>query len=79
LEREAGELSQLGVEQDALLAGAERAAALIGVLRAAKVLSGELEAMLLVASRGLRAAITAGTEALYVARVRALDTRIAAT
>jgi hypothetical protein len=68
----------LGVDQDALLAGAERAAALIGVLRAAQVLDGELEAMLLAASRGLRSAITVGTSALYAARLAALDARIGA-
>jgi len=75
--REAGELAVLGIEQDALLAGAERAAALVGVLRAAKVLDLELETMLATASQGLRAAISGGTEALYRARVAALDARIA--
>ncbi len=77
LEREAGELAVLGVDQDALLAGAERAAALVGVLRAAKVVDSELESMLVTASRGFRAAISGGTEALYRARVAALDARIA--
>jgi len=75
--REAVELAALGVDQDTLLAGAERAAALIGVLRAAKVLDTELETMLAAASHGLRAAISGGTEALYPARVAALDARIA--
>jgi glutamate formiminotransferase len=78
LQREADDLAGLGVDQDALLAGAERAAALIGVLRAAQVLDGELEEMLLAASRGLRSAITAGTSALYAARIAALDARIGA-
>jgi len=77
LQRDAAELAGLGIEQDAVLAGAERAAALIGVLRAAQVLDGELEAMLVAATQGLRLAITAGTEALYRARVAALDARIA--
>jgi glutamate formiminotransferase len=76
LQREAGDLALLGVDQDDLLAGAERAAALVGVLRAAKVLDEELEAMLMSASRGLRSAIAAGTQALYRARVAALDARI---
>jgi hypothetical protein len=76
LEREAADLARLGIEQDELLAGAERAAALVGVLRAAQVLDGELEAMLSAASQGLRSAITAATEALYRARVAALDARI---
>jgi glutamate formiminotransferase len=74
---EASKLAALGVDQPALLAGAERAAALAAVLRAAKVLDGELEAMLGVASRGLRAAISGSTEMEYAARVRALDARLA--
>jgi glutamate formiminotransferase len=77
LQREAVDLAALGIEQDAVLAGAERAAALIGVLRAAQVLDGEMEAMLVAASQGLRAAITTATEALYRARVAALDAKIA--
>jgi glutamate formiminotransferase len=76
LMREAGQLAVLGVDQDGLLAGAERAAALAAVLRAAKVLDSELESMLVTASRGLRAAISGGTEALYRARIAALDARI---
>jgi glutamate formiminotransferase len=79
LRREAGDLAGVGVEQDALLASAERAAALIGVLRAAKVLDPEMEAMLITAAQGLRDAITAGTEAIYRARVAALDARIASS
>lgn len=75
---EAQDLAALGIEQDSLLAGAERAAALIGVLRAARVLDGELEAMLVAASMGLRAALTAGTQAVHRARIAALDARIAA-
>jgi glutamate formiminotransferase len=77
LESEAKTLAVLGVSQAELLAGAERAAALAAVLRAAKVLDGELEAMLGVASRGLRAAISGSTEMEYAARVRALDARLA--
>jgi hypothetical protein len=46
------------------------------VLRAAKVNDDELELMLLVASQGLRAAITMATRALYQARVDALDARL---
>jgi hypothetical protein len=77
LEREGESLAQLGIDQDSLLAGAERAVALIGVLRAAQVLDGELEAMLSCAARGLRAAITETTQALYQARINALDMRLA--
>jgi glutamate formiminotransferase len=75
LEREASGLSSLGADQESLLAGAERAAALVSVLRAAKVLDGELVTLLRVASRGLRAAITSATEAAYATRIAALDRR----
>jgi glutamate formiminotransferase len=77
LEGEAAKLAALGSVQPDLLAGAERAAALAAVLRAAMVLDGELEAMLGVAARGLRAAISGSTEMEYAARVRALDSRLA--
>ena len=46
------------------------------VLRVAKVLDGELEAMLSAAARGLRAAISPDTQAAYAARVAALDARL---
>jgi glutamate formiminotransferase / 5-formyltetrahydrofolate cyclo-ligase len=77
LEREAESLAALGVDQRELLAGAERAAALVPVLGVAKVLDGELEAMLGAAARGLRAAISPSTEAAFVSRVAALDRRLA--
>jgi glutamate formiminotransferase / 5-formyltetrahydrofolate cyclo-ligase len=77
LEREAESLAGLGVDQRDLLAGAERAAALVPVLGVAKVLDGELEAMLGAAARGLRAAISPSTRASYGARVAALDRRLA--
>jgi glutamate formiminotransferase len=76
LEIEAEKLAELGVDQGALLAGAERAAALAAVLRAAKVMDGELEAMLGSASVGLRAAISDSTAMEHAARVRALDARL---
>jgi glutamate formiminotransferase / 5-formyltetrahydrofolate cyclo-ligase len=76
LEREADALAALGIDQAELLVGAERAAALAPVLRAAGVLDGELEAMVGAASRGLRAAITQETAAAYSARVAALDRRL---
>ena len=75
LEREAEGLAALGVEQADLLAGAERAAALVPVLRVAGVLDEELAAMLDAAARGLRAAISAETAASHAARVAALDRR----
>jgi glutamate formiminotransferase len=77
LVREAEGLAILGVDQRELLAGAERAAALVPVLRSAEVLDGELEAMLGAASRGLRAAISATTRSSYEARIHALDARLA--
>jgi hypothetical protein len=77
LDREAGELAALTVDQDAILGGAERAAALIRVLQAAQVSDGELKALLHAAATGLRAAITAATEAIYGARVDALEARLA--
>jgi hypothetical protein len=76
LEREADALAALGIDQAELLVGAERAAALAPVLRAAGVLDGELEAMAGAAARGLRAAITLETAAAYSARVMALDRRL---
>jgi len=76
LRRESEELARLPADQDAVLGGGERAAALIRVLRAAAVLDGELEAMLDAAARGFRAAVTPATEAIYRARVAALDARL---
>lgn len=77
LEKEAAELGRLGTDQDDLLAGAERAAALVPVLRAAGVLSSELEAMLDVAARGLRSALDRDTVSRHAARIGALDRRLA--
>jgi glutamate formiminotransferase / 5-formyltetrahydrofolate cyclo-ligase len=76
LRREANELARLRADEDAILGGAERAAALIPVLRAAGVLDGELESMLDVAARGFRAAVSPATESIYRARVEALDARL---
>jgi glutamate formiminotransferase len=77
LEGEAVGLAALAADQDAILAGAERAAALVGVLEAAHALHPEMEAMLGAAARGLRAAVSGATAAIYRARVDALDGRIA--
>ena len=76
LAREAAELARLPAGQDEILAGAERAAALISVLHAAQVLDGELETMLDVAARGFRKAVTPATESIYRARIDALDARL---
>ncbi|MHB8611037.1 MAG: glutamate formimidoyltransferase [Candidatus Dormibacteraceae bacterium] len=77
LEGEAKALAALGIQQGELLVGAERAAALTPVLRAAGFLDAELEAMVGAASRGLRAAISSETAAAYSARLTALDRRLA--
>ncbi len=76
LEGEAAALDALEIDQAELLVGAERAAALAPVLGAAKVLDGELEAMLGAAARGLRAAIRQETAAAHSARIAALDRRL---
>lgn len=76
LQREAEALAVLGIDQNDLLAGAERAAALVPVLSAAGVLDGELETMLGVAARGLREAISSETEAVHAVRVAVLDRRL---
>jgi len=77
LRREAQELAQLRADQDDFLTGAERATALVHVLRAAHVDDPELEGLLGVAAAGLRRALSPATEALYRARVDALDARLA--
>ena len=76
LRREADELARLPADEDAILGGAERAAALMPVLKAAQVLDPELEAMLDAAARGLRAAVSPATQAIYAVRVAALDRRL---
>ena len=77
LRREARELALLRADQDDFLSGAERAAALVHVLRAAHVDDPEVEGLLGVAAAGLRRALSPATEALYRARVDALDARLA--
>jgi len=76
LRREADELAALAADQDVILAGAERAAALGPVLRAAGVLNDELDALLRVAARGLGDAVSPATRAIYQARTEALDARL---
>jgi hypothetical protein len=77
LEREADGLARTGIGQAELLEGAERAAALVPVLRAAGVLGNELDSMLDVAARGMRSALHAETLKRYSARADALDRRLA--
>jgi glutamate formiminotransferase / 5-formyltetrahydrofolate cyclo-ligase len=76
LRKESEGLGALGDDQGALLGGAERAAALVPVLRVAGVLDDELEAMLGVAAVGLRAAVSPETASTYSARIAALDRRL---
>jgi glutamate formiminotransferase / 5-formyltetrahydrofolate cyclo-ligase len=77
LRGEARDLAQLQADQDAILGGAERAAALIRVLRAAQALEPEVVELLEAAATGFRAAVSPATEAVYRARVDALDARLA--
>ncbi len=76
LRREADGLSALGADQEEILGGAERAAALVPVLEAAGVLDVELQAMLGVAADGLRQAITSETRSAHPARLAAVDRRL---
>lgn len=76
LRREAEGLAALGIDQLEILAGAERAAALVPVLMAAGVLDGELRAMLGAAASGLRDAITPETRSANAARLAALNARV---
>jgi len=74
---EADALATLGPDQTELLVGAERAAALIPVLRAAGISEPTLESMLRVGARRLRDSLTAFTATGNAARVEALDRRLA--
>ncbi len=76
LETEAADLARIGIDQRELLAGAERAAALVPVLKAAGVLLPELEVMLEVAARGLRSALDRDTLSRHTTRIGALDRRL---
>jgi hypothetical protein len=73
LAAESTSLAALAAAQDDLLAGAERAAALVRVLGAAGLADAEAEAMLRVAAAGLRAGLVEPTTARFRARVALLD------
>ena len=73
LDAEAASLHSMRAGQDEILAGAERAAALIRVLAAAGVDDLEVETMLSIAAAGFRAALSEATEALYRVRVESVD------
>jgi glutamate formiminotransferase len=79
LNQESESLAQMGVDQADLLVGAERAAALVPVLKAAGALNDELEAVLVTSATGLREAVSGETRATYAARVAALDKRLGGT
>jgi glutamate formiminotransferase len=74
----ARQLAGSGIDQDELLAGAERATALIGVLVAAGVLNHELRSMLEFAARGMRSALHPTTLSRHPARIEALDGKLEA-
>jgi hypothetical protein len=78
LEQVAAKLAGSGIEQDEILASAERAAALIGVLGAGGVRSHELKTMLEIAARGLRSALLPTTLSRHTARLNALDGKLEA-
>lgn len=77
LRQEAESIAGLGIDQEELLSGAERAAALVPVLRAAGVLDDELQALLGAAATGLREAITPEAGSAHTERLAALDRRLA--
>ena len=74
LEAEADSLARVGFAD--ALGGGERAAALRPVLRAAGVVSEELDALLLAAAVGFREALGAEVVVLFPERVAALDRRL---
>lgn len=76
LEHEADGLARTGVGQGELLAAAERSAALVPILRAARVLDVELEGMLDISGRGLRSALDQENVSRNSARIKALDRRL---
>jgi len=73
LSEAARSLRDLEVDQDALLAAAEKSAALVPVLRAGGVLDDEAETYLRTAATGLAAALGEATRALYPLRIAALE------
>jgi glutamate formiminotransferase len=76
LQQEGADMALLGVTQEELLGGAERAAALTPVLKAAGVLDGELRQMARIAAAGLRDALSPETKAAFPARAAALERRV---
>jgi len=79
LEREAADLAQLAITQEAILGGAERCAALAPVMKAAGLMDGEAVALALIAGRGFRDAVSPETAAAFSQRMAALDRRLDAS
>jgi glutamate formiminotransferase len=73
LAAEAASLDGLEADQEAILGGAERASALVRVLRAGGLATPDLEALLGCAARGLRDAVTPATAERFARRVDLLD------
>lgn len=78
LAAEGESLKALGTDQEAILGGAERALALIRVIRAAGAGDPEIEAFLEAAASGFRRALGRGTERDAAARVALVDRWLAA-
>jgi glutamate formiminotransferase len=76
LREEARSLGLLGIEQSALLGGAERCAALIPVMRVAGVIDAELREIARLGARGLFEAINRETRAEFPERMVALERRL---
>ncbi len=76
LEQTADAISRTGTQPEQMLGAAEQAVALVGVLRAAGVLTDELEAMLRIAAQGLRIAMGPETQAAFTTRIRGLDRKL---
>jgi glutamate formiminotransferase len=78
LDREVTQLAELPATQEAILAAAERCAALPPVMTAAGLADDELVALALVAARGLRDAVSAENAATHPERMAALERRVGA-
>jgi hypothetical protein len=76
LQAEGADLARVGVSQEELLGGAERAAALAPVLKAAGVLDDELRQMTRIAAGGLRDALSQETRSAFPQRAAALERRL---
>lgn len=78
LEAESSSLAAIPDGQEAVLGGAERAAALSRVLGAARLSAAELDALLTASAAGFREALTSRTVERFSRRVLLLDHWLAA-